>query len=52
MKEADNHYEKCVLCGRQTETLVTLPVDARKNYIEGVGELCETCRRDLLMKKP
>ena len=35
--------EKCVLCGNDTGVLLNLPADARKHYINGVGQLCENC---------
>lgn len=35
--------EKCILCGSDTGVLVSLPADARKHYIDGVGQLCEDC---------
>ncbi len=35
--------EKCILCGDDTGVLANLPVDARKYYINGVGQLCENC---------
>lgn len=35
--------ERCVLCGNDTGVLVDLPADARKHYINGVGQLCEDC---------
>ena len=41
--------EKCILCGDDTGVMVELPVDARKYYINGVGQLCEECYRKLTM---
>lgn len=35
--------ERCILCGADTGVLTSLPVDARKHYIDGVGQLCEDC---------
>jgi len=35
--------EKCILCGNDTGVLTNLPADARKHYINGVGQLCEDC---------
>ena len=35
--------ERCVLCGNDTGVSVSLPADARKHYINGVGQLCEDC---------
>ena len=41
MKPTD--YERFVLCGRQTDVPKTLPVDRRKTYVTGAGQLCEEC---------
>lgn len=35
--------ERCILCGNDAGVLVSLPADARKHYINGVGQLCEDC---------
>ena len=35
--------ERCIMCGNDTGVLVGLPADARKHYIDGVGQLCEDC---------
>lgn len=35
--------EQCILCGDDTGVLTNLPADARKYYVTGVGQLCETC---------
>lgn len=35
--------ERCILCGYDTGVLTNLPVDAKKYYIQGVGQLCEEC---------
>ena len=35
--------EKCILCGDDTGVPNNLPADARKHYIDGVGQLCENC---------
>lgn len=40
--------EKCILCGYDTGVLANLPVDARKYYINGVGQLCEDCYRKVM----
>lgn len=40
-------YERCVLCGRETEVFRELPVVFRKNYIEGCGQLCKSCHNSL-----
>ena len=35
--------EKCVLCGVETNYLVSENINNRIGYIEGAGQLCETC---------
>lgn len=35
--------ERCILCGDDTGVPTNLPADARKHYIDGVGQLCENC---------
>ena len=32
--------EQCVLCGRDTGVPVSEPVEGRKNYVYGCGQLC------------
>jgi len=44
--------EQCVLCGNDTGVLVSLPADARKHYINGVGQLCEDCYIKVNARKP
>ncbi|MBQ0083717.1 MAG: hypothetical protein KBS52_03000 [Clostridiales bacterium] len=39
-------YEKCVLCGRLTSVLKSVPVGKRQGYIEGAGQLCSNCFRE------
>ena len=40
-----NSMEKCVRCGKETAYQVSTPVDLRRWYVEGSGQLCETCWR-------
>jgi len=35
--------EECVLCGKETEYYRNTPIDKRKHYVEGCGQLCEDC---------
>jgi len=39
--------EKCVLCGAETNVPVNLHIDLRKNYVEGVGQLCDDCAKKI-----
>jgi hypothetical protein len=43
----DDDFEKCVLCGARTTVLKTTPIQERNYYIEGVGQLCESCAIEL-----
>lgn len=43
-------YEKCVVCHCETKVLVDTPVDFRKNFIRGVGELCDKCFSEIYLK--
>jgi hypothetical protein len=36
-------YETCVLCGKQTNVLVTTHIDYRYGYVEGSGQCCREC---------
>ena len=33
----------CVLCGKETQYDKETPVNLRKHYVEGVGQLCDHC---------
>jgi len=39
--------EKCVLCDAETNVPVDLHIDYRKNYVEGVGQLCDDCAKKI-----
>lgn len=45
MKIAEN--DKCVLCGRDSGMPENMPINERKNYVKGCGQLCESCFRRL-----
>lgn len=49
MSDEDNKYEPCIMCGKETNVLVNIPINARKNYILGCGQLCENCAIELEM---
>lgn len=36
--------EVCVNCGVITDVPKSMPIELRKNYIEGIGQLCDKCR--------
>jgi hypothetical protein len=35
--------EICIICGKETEYNFDTPIQERKYYIEGVGQLCKRC---------
>lgn len=39
----DKEFENCILCGVVTDIQVSMPVEYRKNYIIGLGQLCDRC---------
>ena len=40
-------FEHCVLCGKEISVEKDLPLSLRKNYIEGCGQLCDTCAEEI-----
>ena len=43
--------ELCIRCGKETEYDVHTPITIRRYYIEGSGQLCEDCWRELYGRK-
>ncbi len=39
--------EKCVICHKKTEYLKSTPIDQRKHYVEGCGQVCENCANEM-----
>ena len=39
----EKKFEKCVVCGKETNVEVSQHIDERSYYIEGVGQLCKAC---------
>lgn len=39
----NNPIEKCVSCGIDTEYHFMDNINYRKGYVEGAGQLCESC---------
>ncbi len=50
-KRSKAKYEICIGCGLTTDVLISTPVDSRKNYIHGCGQLCESCANKLEREK-
>lgn len=45
-------FERCDFCGTLTDIPVDKPIQKRKCYIEGAGQLCPKCYFELYVKKP
>lgn len=43
----NNETEKCIICGKDTGVLSSVPVKKRNNYVSGAGQLCENCYFEL-----
>jgi len=35
--------ETCIVCNEETHVPMSLHVDFRTNYVDGAGQLCNTC---------
>ena len=44
---AETEYEFCVLCRKQTDVERNMPIDLRTCYVEGAGQLCLSCWKQL-----
>lgn len=45
-----NETEKCVCCGKTTPYTFGIPIQERRFYVRGCGQLCEQC--DIRIKDP
>lgn len=43
--------ERCVLCGQETAYDFKTPITQREFYVEGAGQLCRKCFRELYSEK-
>lgn len=43
----EQEHDKCVNCGALTKEPINKDINFRDNYIEGAGQLCETCAAEL-----
>ena len=39
----EDGFEKCVVCNKLTDIRYSVPVQQRKTYMIGVGQLCRKC---------
>lgn len=42
-QEDQSMNEICVRCGKETEYDINTPIEVRRWYVEGAGQLCEDC---------
>ncbi|MBQ6702167.1 MAG: hypothetical protein IJN17_04355 [Clostridia bacterium] len=40
-------FERCVICGALTDISVDTPIDLRRFYVEGCGQVCVKCHQKL-----
>lgn len=44
---SEDGFDLCVSCGTKTIYKTETHIDARRHYIEGAGQLCDTCYETL-----
>lgn len=49
-KEMSKQTEYCVLCGTETGYYLWTPIEQRYGYVEGAGQLCKECYKELYPK--
>ena len=49
--KSKTEMDTCVYCGKETKYPKYLNIDFRENYIEGAGQLCDTCGKNICDKK-
>ncbi|MBR1634146.1 MAG: hypothetical protein IJ682_03685 [Lachnospiraceae bacterium] len=42
-EKSEKKTEHCVICHRAVDISRDMPVEQRKNYYEGVGQICDNC---------
>lgn len=47
MEPKKTEYEICACCGKVTKVKKSTPIEFRDNYIEGAGQLCVQCVKEL-----
>jgi NADH:ubiquinone oxidoreductase subunit E len=46
-KSTSAGYERCILCGKETEIKSSQEVETRDYFVKGIGQLCKECYQDL-----
>jgi hypothetical protein len=39
--------DKCIVCGLDTQYEQSLDIEFRQHYVEGAGQLCTKCHKDI-----
>lgn len=47
-----NDFEHCIFCGKETKYKKESHISTRRDYIEGAGQLCPKCSKDIYNEKP
>ena len=47
IKDKEVIYDKCVSCDKTTKEPIGKDINYRDSYIQGAGQLCETCAAEL-----
>lgn len=47
LKDLQESYEECILCGTLTEVKKSEPIEFRDGYIQGAGQLCPKCQLEV-----
>lgn len=47
MKQQKDSYDRCIVCGEYTDMQKDWSLEMRKHYVEGAGQLCGKCYREL-----
>ncbi|KKM13005.1 hypothetical protein SY88_00065 [Clostridiales bacterium PH28_bin88] len=45
--QRNTEFEYCVICWQKTRVRRNEPIETRVGYVEGVGQLCPRCMKDL-----
>ena len=48
----NEEQDLCILCGEETGYARSTPVDMRKHYVDGAGQLCPECDVLVFEKEP
>lgn len=49
-REKQPEIEKCVACGKATAYTKDTPISERSGYVEGGGQLCQDCYKDVYLR--